>query len=1162
MSDTENESELIEQMKQQYGYADQTDPNIQYDITTRQEFASNYIPERPELDTPEKIQEYRDNIGCAHLNGKPIKPHPYQNLLMNFINPLTPYKGLIIMHGLGSGKTRTGVGIAENFIPQCQKYGTKIVVLVPGPMLKANWKKEILDSTGEKYLKYIDKSVFVTSEDKEKIDKNAISLVLQHYRFMSYKSFYKHVLGEKIIDKKVSENSTKMRNVYRKNEDGDFERDLSTDRIYNLNNTLLIVDEAHQLTGNEYGEAVKHIINNSVNLKVILLTATPMKNLAHDIVGLVNFIRPKDSQIERDKIFTSHKNYKMDFKEGGKEYLKKMISGYFSYVRGADPLTYATRDDQGEVPDGLKFVKMTRCKMDDFQYNVYTENIEEIDQDTKEIDEVIEADENGENIDDSENTKSKDTLDRTSEAISNIVFPGLSEDKKSIVGYFGKEGSDKIKNQLKENYTLLNKKLSMMMFGNDNETDLIHMSHDNKTITGKMYKYENLKMFSTKFHQALTNINKLVYGQSGPKTAFVYSNLVKVGIDIFQEILLQNGYLEYQEDEHNYQLTPETVCYYCGQKHGEHNTQKNIPQHTFHPATFITITGQSSEDNANAMPEEKKKILDNIFNNINNKDGKKIKLCLGSKVMNEGISMKQTGEVHILDVYFNLGKVDQAVGRAIRYCSHYHLMNSLNLFPTVKVFKYVVCLEKGKLSAEEQLYKKAEEKYLLINKVERIIKETAIDCALNLNANIFKEEVEKYKDCEKEDGYKCPAQCNYMSCEYKCGNEKLNAEFYDPSRKIYRKLLKHEINTTTFNNDLARNEIENAKEKIKDMFIIKYSYTLHDILKYVKSQYDENSHDLFDEFFVYKALDELIPITENDFNNFKDTITDKYHRQGYLIYRKQYYIFQPFDQNENTPMYYRTNVDKKLVLNLSLNNYIKMTDKFKNQMETKQKSQFTTDETENIYDYETVMYYYDNRNENDFVGIIDKETNKKKNKSLDDIKDVFKLREKRAKILDKKRVTGLPSLKGAVCYNAKDKKYLLKVAKKLGVELSSSNSTREDICVKIEDKMLMLEKYATNKDKNKLTYVMIPANHPTLPFPYNLEDRVEHIIEQFNKIVKTKIDISSDIKKDKKTDLPYHIITIKNTNKITDVHDKNNFDDLLQKYNGKKKDKDYQIIVD
>jgi Type III restriction enzyme, res subunit len=1200
-----NKDSINDLMKTDYSYPEQTSKNLQYDMYKKKEFYNNRIHERAEFKTYEEIKNYRDNIGCAHMNDKPTKPHPYQNLLVNFINPLTPYKGIIIMHGLGSGKTRTGVSIAENFIPQCQKYRTKIVVLVPGPILKENWKKEILHSTGEKYLKYIDKSLIINKEDKDKLNKNAISLILQYYRFMSYKSFYKHVLGEKIIDKKVLDDSTKIKNVYRKNEEGEFERDLSADRIYNLNNSLLIVDEAHQLTGNEYGEAVKYIINNSMNLKVVLLTATPMKNLAHDIVELVNFLRPKNSLMERDKIFSFHKNYQMEFKEGGKEYLRKMMSGYFSYVRGADPLTYATRGDQGKIPKGLFFTKVTQCKMGEFQKKVYDITV---DDQTKELDDI----EEGENVEESK----KDSLDRKSEAVSNFVFPGLSSDKKTIVGYYGREGVMLIKNQLKENSLLLNKKISNMLYGHENETDLLYISHDGRNLTGKIYKKENLKTFSTKFHRALTKIKSLVWGKTGAKTAFIYSNLVKVGIDIFQEILLQNGFLEYQEDEQNYQISPDTVCYYCGIKHEDHGNisrnyikrmsnkkikrginsesesestssismssipdtseqldddmddseeynEQNIPIHQFYPATFISITGKSSEDTVDVIPEEKKKILDHVFNNISNKDGKYIKLVLGSKVMNEGVSLQQVGEVHILDVYFNLGKVDQAVGRAIRYCSHYHLMSEQNQFPVVKVYKYVVSLD-DKLSTEEQLYKKAELKYILIKEVERVIKETAIDCALNLNGNIFKEEVEKYKNCENEGEYKCPARCDYMSCEYKCGNERLNAEYYDPARKIYRKLLKHELDTTTFNNELARNEIDNAKEKIKDLFIMNYSYTLADIVEYVKNEYDEDKKDLFDEFFVYKALDELIPITENDFNNFKDTIVDKHHRQGYLIYRKNYYIFQPFEQNENTPMYYRTNVDKKLTLDLSMYNYLKMTDQLQQQIDLKSKKQTSDIEDQFYYDFDAAMDYYDSRNEYEFVGFIDKEVSRRKSKSLDEIDDIFKLREKRAKILDKKRATGLPSLKGAVCLNAKSKDYLIKVAKKLGVELSKP-FTRTDICGKIEKKMLHLEKYSTEKDDNKLTYIMIPANHPHFPFPYNLEDRTTHIINEFHKGIKTKLDISTKtIKKTEGSEkgLPSYIISIKHTDKIKDKHDVNVLEDLIKKYKGKKHNKDYEILVE
>ena len=59
-----------------------------------------------------------------------------------------------------------------------------------------------------------------------------------------------------------------------------------------------------------------------------------------------------------------------------------------------------------------------------------------------------------------------------------------------------------------------------------------------------------------------------------------------------------------------------------------------------------------------------------------------------------------------------------------------------------------------------------------------------------------------------------------------------------------------------------------------------------------------DKREMFDDYYVYQAIDKLIPITGNDFNNFSDTITDKFNRPGYLIYRDRYYIFQPFDENE------------------------------------------------------------------------------------------------------------------------------------------------------------------------------------------------------------------------------------------------------------------------
>jgi superfamily II DNA or RNA helicase len=1275
-----------ELMKTNYTYPDINDDDLQYKVYKKREFYYNKIPERPDIKSYNDLKEYRDSI-CA---GEPSL-FDYQSLLGNIINPNTPYKGMIVFHGLGTGKcvapnskiliknkglqeiltieeiwnsnarniikeldggewaqplsqletfsytgsyiefkkitklyreyinglikkyiledgtiieaslihkflsvqnvwsnqlksgdyilkhdrneikqckiisvelikysgyiydleidtyhnyivnncithnTCAGVAIGEKFKSQVQKYNTKIIVLVPGPLIKESWKHHLIKCTGETYLKKIDKSSYIDHAEIDRLKKNAIAQALQYYKFMSYKSFYKRVLGEKIIERKEDGKVS-----YRKTEEGEFERDLSVERIYNLNNTLIIVDEAHNLTGNAYGEALKIIIERSINLKVVLMSATPMKNLADDIIDLLNFIRPINSPIERELIFSAEKNYEMKIKPGGIEYFKKMANGYISHVRGSNPLVFAKRVDKGEKPEGLLFTKVTRCAMSKFQRALY----------------------------DKTKVESEDALDRKAEAVANFVFPCLTPDKKDITGCSGNEGLYLIKNQLKVYGDILNKKIGLEFFNSDKETDLIHLTPDGTSVTGRILKSPYLKIFSTKFYTALKKLNRLVCGKKGPKTAFVYSNLVKVGIDVFEQVLIQNGYIEYQEDAASYQIKPDTICYYCGKENQFHSKQNKVDEnnsassseynkveckeHQFFPATYITVTGKSGDDTADVIPEEKKKILDDVFSNYNNREGKFLKFVLGSKVMNEGISLHNTAEVHILDVYYNFGRVDQVIGRAIRWCSHYKQMSETNQYPYVNVYKYVVALESG-LSAEEELYRKAEKKYLLIKQVERAMKEIAIDCPLNLQANIFKEEIEKYKDCDKN-GKECPALCDYTSCNFKCDNIKLNTEFYDPQRMIYKNINKDKLDITTFSTGLAETEIDFCKKKIKEMYILNFMYTLGDILTWVKNSYPEEKSDLFDEFFVFKALDELIPTTENAINSYRDTIIDKNNRSGYLIFVDKYYIFQPFDQNEDVPIYYRTKYIRPINQSISLYNYLKSHSDFAATDKIQQSEEQDVKEDKE-YDFASIMYYYDNREENKYVGIIEKDLSRKKNIETGLEQDVFKIREKRSKILEKKRGTGIPSLKGAVC-TTKDKPYLEKVAKELNIKFD--DNSRLGICHNIRDKMLELEKYSTTADKNKKTYIMIPANHVTYKFPFNLEDRTEMIKQQIKTNISSKININ--IKKIPKDKHFYFTLSIPLDESSKDY--KTDLDKIIENNSGKFDKNSWVIIID
>lgn len=1085
-------------------YPSPSQDDFQLKIYEKRDFYIHNIPMRKKFESYEEIKEYRDDK-C----GRAFKPSTHQALLSNFINPQTPYKGCLIFHGTGSGKSGAAVLIGESFKPMVEKYGNKIHVLVPGPFNKQGFITEILKTTGNKYYSmFHNDTTVITDKDKERLRKQAISALNQYYKIMSHRSFHKKVLGEKVIDK---DQTTKKKKVYRKDEEGKLERDHSIDRIYSLDNSLLIVDEAHSVTGNEYGESIKKIIESSKNLKVLFLTATPMKNFADDFIPLINMLRPPSMQIEREKIFTSNRDHTMRFKPNGKDYMRKMCRGYVSYLKGTDPLTFAERNDIGDVPPGLSFTKVTKCNMLDFQLDIYSNVIKTHD----------------------------DTLDKRSGAVANFVFPGLTKDKKDITGYHGIDGINELKSQLKINPGLLTKKISetiLKKYNITNHESLVYLTDNGKNISGDIFDEKYLIHFSTKFHTILKNINDVVAGKKGPGLVFLYSNLVRVGIELFTEVLIKNGYLEFQENSSSYVIKSNTRCYYCGNGFGDHQGKTN--DHDFHPATFISFTGKSDES-VESVPEEKERILGKYFNPTINKDGKIIKLILGSKVMSEGITLNNIKEIHIMDVHYNLGRVDQVMGRGIRFCRHYKIMNEENPFPKVDVYKYVIALEND-LSSEEKLYKKAEQKYLLVKEAERILQEEAIDCPLNRNGNIFPEELEKYAGCGDSKN-PCPAACGFLSCDYKCGDKLLNAKYYDPERNVYKKVEKYDLDYSTYNNTLASEEIQSAKEKIKELYRIDNIYILDDILQYIKSSYPEDKMDLFDEYYVFQALDDMIPLSTNDFNTFSDVIIDKFNRPGYIIYRNKYYIFQPFDQNEDLPMHYRRhniiNVNSKLSLKDYIKNDPNNSDVLKNLKKHK------------AYDFESTQEYYDSRDEYDFVGIIDKSNN------AEDEDDDFKIRKRRPKVLSKKRETGIPSFKGAVCKISKEKGFLNSITGKIGVKDKKHNRT--DMCQTIMKRLYDMEKYSTSKDGNKLTYLIVPMNHPTIPFPLNLEDRITHILNKIkdetrqiftHKIISTKT--TGDF-----NDIKYIKYEIKLDNSI------DKFEDVLKKYGGIKQDGQWTITI-
>lgn len=1130
-------SKKSDKKSKDYSYPKPEDTNFQSNLYERREFYYHKVPRRDKFTNYEDIQEYRNNV-CKK---GAFQPREQQALLPNFLSPETPYKGVLLIHGVGSGKTATAIQVAEQFKDQAKKYNTKVFILTFGPASKEGWKSDLLFATRDTYLKDQEMLAQLPKQEKDRQRRIAINSAMQNYTILSYMTFYKKVLGEKISDKKLV-GDDKIKTSYRRNEEGEIERELVVDRISNMDNSLIIVDEAHNLTGNEYGLALKKIIEKSQNLRVILLSATPMKNLADDIIELVNYLRPKKDPILREKVFTSDRNYMMQFKPGGQEYLQTMSTGYISYYRGKIPYTFAKQIDKGEVIDGLLFTHVVQCFMEPFQLKAYNRTIEEFD----------------------------DALDRKSSSAANFVFPGFDKDKKTIIGHFSNDGINKvishIDNNKKELIAQINKQILNNKISKEHITNFLDFG-ETKNLVGHLFKLDYLKNFSVKFYKCIKRLNRLVEGEKGTGIAFIYSNLVKAGgIEVFAECLKQNGYLEFQEDKNNYQIEDDTIDAITGLTFKNFN--KKFKDRTFNPATYLLVTGSSEEGMVEDTQEEKQRIIREVYNQPDNIDGSKLKLVLGSKVMNEGVTLENVKEVHILDVHYNLGKVEQVIGRGIRMCKHQNSITESNKYPEVKVYRYVVSLKK-ELSSDEKLYQKAEKKYLLVKKVERLLKEIAIDCPLLLHSNMFPEEVEKYKGCvpptleNKKKGLKiCPELCDFEECEVQCKDPNLNKKYWDNKKKTYRDLDIKEINYGTYNKSLASAEIQQITDKIKDLYRFKSLYEYNEILDKVKKTLNKHQSGLFEDDLFNLALDGLMPETENEFNNFNNTVFDKFNRPGYLIQRNNYYIFQPFDISDKATMFDRNNINIELDNPASIKNYLKTN--FNDKLKEKQKE--TIKDKKEIakgYDFESIMEYYDKREEYNIVGIIEKNLNPL---ASDDI-DNFKIRGKRPKVLEKKRGTGIPSLKGAVCSTSKDKKYLLKIIAKLPnadkkILDKSSGETREYMCEIIKQKLMYMEKYSTSKEGNKITYMMIPADHPKIPFPFNLEDRIKYFIDTLQK--NTGMKLIHTVKKSnngifmkiRNKDLIKYEITFKNNSALD--KEKN----FIEKYGGKLSGKEWKVIFE
>lgn len=338
-SENENRIELGEHLSErQYLYPTLNDPNFNIKIAQKKEFSDTKYD-----GTIYDVEKYATILSSAEYE---LLPH--QAFIRNFMSFQTPYNSLLLFHGLGSGKTCSAIGVCEEMRDYLKQMGiSKQIIIVASPNVQDNFKLQLFDDRklkevdgiwtmkgclGNKLLKEINPTG-MKGLTKDKIIQQVKSLINAAYQFVGYLQFSNEIVRQADLENPDISQEEKIR------------------RLQNMyNNSLIVIDEVHNIRisdDNENKNVAKNLIylvNVVENIRLLLLSATPMFNSYKEIIWLINLMNMNDRRgiVGISDIFNKKGDFKTDSEgnEIGKDLLIRKVTGYVSYVRGENPYTF------------------------------------------------------------------------------------------------------------------------------------------------------------------------------------------------------------------------------------------------------------------------------------------------------------------------------------------------------------------------------------------------------------------------------------------------------------------------------------------------------------------------------------------------------------------------------------------------------------------------------------------------------------------------------------------------------------------------------------------------------------------------------------------------------------------------------------------------------
>ena len=711
------------------------DPDFATKLISNQDYIDSTSPSETYDRSPEEVAERLDHAKFT------VQPH--QLISRYFLSFNSPYNGLLLYHGLGTGKTCSAIQLCEIMQSYYQEMAmTSRIYIVANKNIHNEFKHQLFDPsrlvwTGKEWMidgcvasSILRKLNIQMNPDRSSVVRLAKNYIKENYRFVGYVKFMNYIHS---VAKLTSLNDATSEVVAQR-----------LNRRFRL--STIVIDEIHNIRykhdGDKSLDSTSNILKTIMMLvkcvstiKLLLMSATPMFNDAGEIITILNILRANDNLplLKKNMIFDKNNTLQtVNGREIGKDILKSSVRGYVSFVQSNNPFAFPSRvypidfaPTRSTASDESK-LDCYETPLTPYQEACYSSYIREHKLVTSSI------------------------VDHKSLVyMTNICYPS----------------TDEFAHRPKK-VMLQMKKTPDYMIGESGLLSVVNLVSNNPI----KYKYnqsfdhffrrENLSTYSAK----LSTIIDCIASSEG--IVMIYSQYINSGVIPIALALEELGLTRYLDSE-NLFTTPRPPVHFSGLHSASHLKEKH-PGETFARATYTLMTG------VNNLSKNQQQDLE-VANSVDNKDGSRIKVIVISDAASEGVDLKNVRQVHVLDPWYNINRIEQIIGRSVRYRSHVALpFNKRN----VEVYMHVSS-HPSSIPVDKYMYSLCNDKIENIAAVTRAIKEASFDCALNqsMNHSFAADKLNMKVTCVTSSGRMIELPigsksgtlaCDYVHCDYQC----------------------------------------------------------------------------------------------------------------------------------------------------------------------------------------------------------------------------------------------------------------------------------------------------------------------------------------------------------------------------------------------------------